>query len=75
MRTLALSCGAGCAGVCATRCEGTRALDAFDACAHGSCVGRGSGTATVAEPPAAPVGPQQRARVDDESRPEMPQVM
>ena len=37
--------------------------------AHGSCAGRGSGTATVAEPLTAPVGPQHRVRVHDEEPP------
>ena len=67
--------GAGCAGVCATLCEGTRARSTPSTCAHGRMCGSRARTVTVAEQPAAPVGPQQRVGVDDEEQPEQPQVL
>ena len=67
-RTLAHSCGAGCALVWAMRWGDARVVDA-SGLRSGAMHGPRARTATVAEPSSTLVGPQQRARAHDEEQP------
>ena len=67
-RTLAHSCGAGCALVWAMRWGDARVVDA-SGLRSGAMHGPRARTATVAEPSSTLVGPQQRARAHHEEQP------